>query len=245
MTVQCESPQTQLSAFPLLTKNEFCRACDAFVSRVHAASPDGLQALGWRSLKWVPAEACLSISKYVPALEASTLSESDDTQELLEDEDPEARSRSIQSGPSHHHHVVHYDIILSPTYQVPVMYMTIAGVAVVGPAGMDAIYRYLVPPQYGSSLRSSGVMGGISFGVREHTLTGTLSSFSVSEREEQYHPVSGIPAYFVHPCNTANAMRDIVGDRNVGPEEYLLIWLGLVGNCVNLSIPSQLVATHV
>lgn len=124
------------------------------------------------------------------------------------------------------------------------MYMTIAGFAAVGPSGMDAIYRYLVPSQYGSSLRSSGVMGGISFGVCEHTLTGTLLSFQISECEEQYHPVSGIPAYFVHPCNTAKAMRDIVGDRNVGPEEYLLIWLGLVGNCVNLSIPSQLIATH-
>ncbi|KAL1993024.1 hypothetical protein VTN49DRAFT_3781 [Thermomyces lanuginosus] len=218
----CEGHQTQLSAFPLLTRDEFCRACDAFVSRVHTASSDGLEAHGWRSLKWMSAETCLSISKHVPALEVSTLTESDDTQELPEDEDPEVRSRSTQSGPSHHL-VVHYDIVLSPTYQVPVMYMTIAGFAAVGPSGMDAIYRYLVPSQYGSSLRSSGVMGGISFG---------------------YHPVSGIPAYFVHPCNTAKAMRDIVGDRNVGPEEYLLIWLGLVGNCVKLSIPSQLIATH-
>jgi ubiquitin-like-conjugating enzyme ATG10 len=37
-------------------------------------------------------------------------------------------------------------------------------------------------------------------------------------------------------------MRDIVGDRDIDPEDYLLIWLGLVGNCVNLSVPSRLLA---
>lgn len=37
-------------------------------------------------------------------------------------------------------------------------------------------------------------------------------------------------------------MKDIVGDRDIDPEAYLLIWLGLVGNCVNLSVPSRLFA---
>lgn len=56
----------------------------------------------------------------------------------------------------------------------------------------------------------------------------------------QYHPQSGIPAYFIHPCNTATAMRDIAGDRVVEPETYLLVWLGLVGNCIGLNLPSQM-----
>lgn len=37
-------------------------------------------------------------------------------------------------------------------------------------------------------------------------------------------------------------MKDIVGDRDIDPEAYLLLWLGLVGNCVNLSVPSRLLA---
>lgn len=35
-------------------------------------------------------------------------------------------------------------------------------------------------------------------------------------------------------------MRDIAGDKNVEPETYLLIWLGLVGSCIDLSLPRQL-----
>jgi len=35
-------------------------------------------------------------------------------------------------------------------------------------------------------------------------------------------------------------MRDIVGDRIVSAEQYLLLWLGLVGAAVDLHVPSKL-----
>jgi ubiquitin-like-conjugating enzyme ATG10 len=49
-----------------------------------------------------------------------------------------------------------------------------------------------------------------------------------------------MPAYFIHPCNTASAMRHIVGKKAIDPETYLLIWLGVVGQCVGLSMPREL-----
>lgn len=35
-------------------------------------------------------------------------------------------------------------------------------------------------------------------------------------------------------------MKAIAGNKNIEPEVYLLKWLGLVGGCVNLNIPSRL-----
>lgn len=39
-------------------------------------------------------------------------------------------------------------------------------------------------------------------------------------------------------------MRNIASDQNMTPETYLLIWLGLVGNCVGLSLPPELFVTE-
>jgi Autophagocytosis associated protein, active-site domain len=57
---------------------------------------------------------------------------------------------------------------------------------------------------------------------------------------EQNHPMSDLPAFFIHPCNTAGALEELCQDKVCSPEDYLMIWLGLVGPSVNLYIPSQL-----
>ncbi|CAG8898395.1 unnamed protein product [Penicillium egyptiacum] len=115
---------------------------------------------------------------------------------------------------------IDYDILLSPTYQVPVLYFGLRWHNH-GPLGLDEVYQYVVPEQYRQQLKSVGVMGGISMG---------------------YHPDSGAPAFFVHPCNTADAMANIADAQNVTPGSYLLIWLGLVGHYVNLHVPRELFA---
>jgi ubiquitin-like-conjugating enzyme ATG10 len=61
----------------------------------------------------------------------------------------------------------------------------------------------------------------------------------------QNHPLTDRPAYFVHPCNTADAMKDICADREggeVGVEEYLVLWLGLVGGAVGVWVPGSVAA---
>ena len=57
---------------------------------------------------------------------------------------------------------------------------------------------------------------------------------------EQHHPISDLPAFFIHPCATADALQEVAVRKDVGPEEYLLLWLGLVGTGVNLHVPSKL-----
>lgn len=54
------------------------------------------------------------------------------------------------------------------------------------------------------------------------------------------HPVTGMPAYFVHPCRTAEAMDAVTEHRNVTPDGYLLMWLGMVGPSVGLDVPIEL-----
>ncbi|KAJ5723013.1 hypothetical protein N7488_001048 [Penicillium malachiteum] len=137
-----------------------------------------------------------------------------------EDEDPVGNAHS--PFPIYPILVPYYDIVLSPTYQVPVLYFALRWLHQNGPVGLDAVYQYLVPEQYQTQVKSVGVMGGISLG---------------------YHPDSGTPAFFVHPCNTADAMAQVADAQSITPGTYLLIWLGLVGHCVNLHIPRELVAS--
>ncbi|CAK43368.1 hypothetical protein An18g06610 [Aspergillus niger] len=79
-----------------------------------------------------------------------------------------------------------------------------------GPLGIDAVYQYLVPEQYRKELQSIGIMGD-----------------------------SGTPAFFVHPCQTTDAMRHIARQLCLTPEIYLIIWLGLVGNRLGLQLPKE------
>jgi ubiquitin-like-conjugating enzyme ATG10 len=60
---------------------------------------------------------------------------------------------------------IDYDIMFSPTYQVPILYFGLKSHDH-GPLGLDAVYQYVVPEQYRQELKSVGVMGGISMDVR-------------------------------------------------------------------------------
>lgn len=63
--------------------------------------------------------------------------------------------------------------MFSPTYQVPVLYFALRWHHYNGPVGLEAVYRYVVPEQYQKELKSVGIMGGISFGVRVLSLVNT------------------------------------------------------------------------
>ncbi|KAL3470668.1 hypothetical protein BJX99DRAFT_239051 [Aspergillus californicus] len=162
------------------------------------------------------------ILKISQSLEDETLVQPVDPQDTQDssladcEEDQEAL---VRINNTHYGLQVNYDILLSPTYQVPILFFVLRRMD--KPLGMEEVYQHLVPNQYKRNIESVGIMGGISFG---------------------YHPVSGIPAFFVHPCNTADAMRDIASGHSLSPEAYLIIWLGLVGNCVRLQLPSELFA---
>lgn len=75
---------------------------------------------------------------------------------------------------------IDYDIAFSTSYHVPVLYFRLRETPQVGPAVLEDIYNSLVPHQHQQSLRSNGVMGGISFGVcRPITMLSVISMNSL------------------------------------------------------------------
>lgn len=115
---------------------------------------------------------------------------------------------------------VQYDIVHSPSYQVPVLHITLPGLSPKVEQSQEAMYELLVPSAYKDQIRHVGVMGGLSM---------------------TEHPITGLPAYFVHPCLTQDAMlaQNMECDHSP-PVMYLLRWIGLIGTSVGLSIPVAL-----
>ena len=140
----------------------------------------------------------------------------DNEGEIIEDDD-EVLDRSSMSN-SHQHAMVTYDLMHSSSYEVPVLYVTVKHPSA-NRLSAEAMCELLVPPSYRPQVVTVGVMGAMSM---------------------TDHPMSGLPVYFVHPCRTAEAMSTLADDILVGPEKYLLIWLGLMGGSVGLEVPLEL-----
>ena len=60
---------------------------------------------------------------------------------------------------------IDYDVVLSATYQVPVLYFQVIQLPQGAPGGLDFVYKYLVSQNGKSQLQATGVMGGISMQV--------------------------------------------------------------------------------
>lgn len=60
-----------------------------------------------------------------------------------------------------------------------------------------------------------------------------------TDKRSQPHPVTDLPAFFIHPCQTKEAMEPF----DCGVRDYLIVWLGLVGSCVGLWVPRELAET--
>ncbi|KAL4975774.1 hypothetical protein BDW66DRAFT_160223 [Aspergillus desertorum] len=209
------SRQGVLSSFPYLTNDEFESGCRAFLHRVQVT---GRLPLPWSSIRFQTNGQILNIcQKLNPGYDGLSRSvdmeDTPDSQLEAWEEDSEALIRTS----SMRELQVDYDVLLSPTYQVPVLYFVLRQADKL--LGIDEVYDYLVPEHYRKNMQNVGIMGGISFG---------------------YHPVSGTPAFFVHPCNTTDAMRVIASEHGISPEAYLILWLGLVGNSVGLQLSSEL-----
>lgn len=60
----------------------------------------------------------------------------------------------------------------------------------------------------------------------------------------QNHPISDRPSFFIHPCNTHEALLAVNESTSINAVEYLFLWLGVVGPFVGLYVPGQLVIKH-
>lgn len=122
--------------------------------------------------------------------------------------------------------LIDYDIIHSPTYQVPVLYLTCrhppplsSSTTTSKTFPLESIFNLVVPQSHRAGLLAVGEVGALS---------------------ATDHPVTNLPCLFIHPCRTSEAMGEILAERDVSPEEYLMTWLGLVGKSAGLSVPLAL-----
>ncbi|OAA59012.1 Autophagy-related protein 3 [Niveomyces insectorum RCEF 264] len=114
---------------------------------------------------------------------------------------------------------VTYEIHLHPTYRAPCLWFALHDLpAGESPFSLDTVMRRLVPPTYRDGLRATGAIGGISL---------------------DYHPVTGVPSFFVHPCLLGEAMANFDCTR----QSYLMVWIGLVGASVGLWVPKEMALT--
>tara|TARA_R110002003_G_scaffold97_36_gene8023 strand:- start:21947 stop:22549 length:603 start_codon:yes stop_codon:yes gene_type:complete len=197
-----------LSGFPILSSSEFHAGCLALEERF---SLHGTKQHEWISVENVQEfdAKFLRITK-----DLSNHVHADADEDELSEHDDEALETEARQ-----HAVIHHDIVLSPTYRVPVLYISIVDPLHRYPPTMAALYEHLIPPPYKEESGHAGIIGGI-------TVTD--------------HPVTGRPAFFIHPCRTTEVMTVIVGKEEVTAEEYLMIWIGALGRCVGLDIPLAL-----
>jgi len=114
-----------------------------------------------------------------------------------------------------------YDIVHSPSYQVPVLYITMLGSSQGAQQSPSEIIELLVPSVYKEQVREVGVLGALSM---------------------TEHPITGLPAYFVHPCRTQDAMASLSGKSEYCPAiSYLTRWIGVIGSSVDLGVPVALI----
>jgi ubiquitin-like-conjugating enzyme ATG10 len=60
---------------------------------------------------------------------------------------------------------VHYDILLSPSYRVPVLYFSVYDSAHNPIRNMGRVYDLIVPQGYKEQIHTVGVIGGLSMAV--------------------------------------------------------------------------------
>ena len=156
-----------LSVFPQLTDSEFDRACHALL---HAFEQRGNSCGEWQSVHVMNsgATAHLRITKLLPSGQdhpTNTANQDDDELEEILEDDPEVLSSSSTPPSS----TIHYDMLLSPTYRVPVLYISFQDPLHRYPPTLDTLYGHLVPTHFRPQTESVGVIGGITITVRMTT----------------------------------------------------------------------------
>ena len=48
------------------------------------------------------------------------------------------------------------------------------------------------------------------------------------------HPLTDLPSFFIHPCQTAASLQEAADGRRITTQEYLRLWLGVIGISVGL-----------
>lgn len=148
---------SKLSSFPHLSTPEFESAC---TSLLHSFNQHSHLQHDWISAELIHQHESkyLRITRPLPSPSTTAVSEVPEMEEENDDEALQAPFPTAQA-------VVQYDILLSPTYRVPALYVSIKDTLHRYPPTMDTLYRHIIPPVFQSQTKDVGVLGGITITV--------------------------------------------------------------------------------
>lgn len=183
---------TLLPNYPFIDQQEFSLICEVFAASFeeHATEHDEWRSVQFRTevssssncnqtgviANWSQHTHCfLRVSKLIslPTTEqeqSNDILETERRDEILEDIDDEALPRETHRDPTENVFETQYDILLSPSYSVPVLYFCVREADGQLVTDLDRIYVLLVPELLRGQLRDVGVMGGISIAVSEKSI---------------------------------------------------------------------------
>ena len=138
-------------------------------------------------------------------------------------------------------------IVFSPTFQVPVFYFTVHD----SRAYPQNDKKLELMNADGSPLALEEIMNTSL--LRSHVLSGTqVTSFALVQPDALFpllsqgdHPTLGTPSWFIHPCGTACAMGELIGEKKAEgmPEvvsdkslDWLEMWFMVLGNVVGNTV---------
>jgi ubiquitin-like-conjugating enzyme ATG10 len=146
-----------LSEFPQLTTLEYEDACNSLLALF---DQHGDKQVAWQSVEIIKSrdtnylrittELCTDVHPHeAPEHEA----EQDDLEE--DDDETMQPARALPA-------LIYYDILLSPVYRVPVLYISISDSQHRYPPTMSTLYDHLIPLHFKAQTEHGGVIGGVS-----------------------------------------------------------------------------------
>lgn len=183
---------SSLPNYPFLDKHEFRLICEEFAASIEERDTDPSD---WQSVQcrmvvrlprhshtdsvrldsyWLQDNDCfLRMSRAATAPETEQTIQSPESpddgskssDEMMEEIDEEALPRQADRGSQKHDFHIEYDLLLSPSYFVPVLYFSVRDSKGQLMTELEMIYILLVPQVYRSQMRDVGIMGGLSMAV--------------------------------------------------------------------------------
>ncbi|KAF2630567.1 hypothetical protein BU25DRAFT_407862 [Macroventuria anomochaeta] len=152
--------RSTLASFPHLSDSEFDEACSALLKRfeLHAHRQNewtAVESVSQNETTFLRITKPLALHPEVPEISSEI-----EEVELREEDDEVVESSTSPRA------VVHYDVVLSPSYRVPVMYCTISDTQHRYPPTMETLYSYVIPLAFRPQAEHVGVIGGITVTVR-------------------------------------------------------------------------------
>ncbi len=154
-----QSCNQHLPSFPQLHGSEFEEACSLLLRRFELHANGQTE---WSAVEVVLEHETTILRVTKPLVLLPVLSDaSDDTKEVEIDEvdDEVADTRTSTTA------IVRYEVGLSPSYRVPVLYFTIVDNQHRYPPTMTTLYSHIIPSEFRAQAEHVGVIGGITVTV--------------------------------------------------------------------------------